>query len=145
MCWSCVRGEMDEAGLTEVVVTDDMVRIAQLIEAFYQLPGCSVGGPLHITVEDNNVTDHNLEFCRRTMLDTDDHWSNANRSPARDELGVTILDRLQALSEVERSVTCAMHHGDRYVPPGTTRRFTYPAVIRLVDEDDGGIVIEGEF
>lgn len=125
---------MEEAELTEITVTLEMVRIAQLIEDLYQLPDCSTGGPLHIITDDNNITDHNLESCRQWLLDPDDEWHGRSRSPARDELGTQILDGLLVMSEVERSVVCSMHHGDRYVPPGSTRTFTYPAIVRVTDE-----------
>lgn len=132
MCWSCVREEMQEAEVTEVAVTPEMIEIAGLIEQFYLLPGCSVGGPLHITVEDGNIEDGNLAFCRQALVRFNaGSYHEQYRTIERDALGIQILDRLGALSRLERAVTCAMHHGDRYVPPGRTREFTYPTVVNL--------------
>lgn len=36
------------------------------LEAFFPS-----GGPLHILTEDGNVTDENLEFCRKSVFDPD--------------------------------------------------------------------------
>lgn len=130
MCRSCVRGDMEEAGVTYVAITDEMQSLARLIEEFYQLPKCSTGGPLHITTDDNNVDDSNLEFCRKQIdKDENDPWygdETAEDKRRRRALGTEILDRLAALSIVERAVVCAMHHGDRWAWPGTVPDFSHP-------------------
>ena len=46
-----------------VQVTPAMNACADLIEAWYQLEGNSVGGALHIVVDDNNTEAHHIVWC----------------------------------------------------------------------------------
>ena len=58
MCFGCVLEEIptDAAGaLLWPPLTDAMRACASECGAFYDLPGCSVGGPLHITLDDYNA------------------------------------------------------------------------------------------
>lgn len=64
MCMSCVvdsLGEVTEDGRTFrvwPVITDHMREVARLVSEFYELPGMSVGGPLHCELDDFNLEDH---------------------------------------------------------------------------------------
>lgn len=122
-----------------VVVTSELMALVAKIEAFYRLPGCGVGGPLHITVEDQNIDDHSLDFCRATLAGGTiaATYHAEGKTPERDALGTAILDGLAALTEPERFVVCSIHWGDRYVAPGRTRTFSYPASVELVGDDAG--------
>lgn len=61
MCWSCVRGELEEGG--PVTVTAEHLAVGQLIRRLYATDWGTCGGPLHITLDDNNVEDSSLDFC----------------------------------------------------------------------------------
>lgn len=37
--------------------------VARLIRWYRTLPGCAVGGSLHIVIEDSNCDDHHIEWC----------------------------------------------------------------------------------
>ena len=51
--------------------------LAVLIDALYELPGCSCGGICHIVTDDDNVRDSDLSYvlgeCYRNDSDWDDH------------------------------------------------------------------------
>lgn len=139
-----MKSEMTEAEITEIDVTPEMVRVARLIEDLYAIPGCSLGGPLHITTDDNNVTDGNLDFCRKELLSIS-KYTDLDDAVEAIHVGTQILDALQPMSEIERSLTCQIHHGDRYVPPNQTRTFSYPTRIYISGEgDEAQIHVEGD-
>ena len=48
--------------LEEIVFT-----LEDLQKTLYSAPGCSCGGPLHIILDDGNLEDTDLEFCRREL------------------------------------------------------------------------------
>lgn len=50
-------------------ITPLMLETSRLIEQLYELPNCSVGGPLHILTDDQNVDDDNLAFCWGAVFD----------------------------------------------------------------------------
>src|ERR1700742_1403671 len=41
-----------------------------LIAALHQLPNCSMGGPLHVVTDDQNIDDDTLDWCLANM----DEW-----------------------------------------------------------------------
>ncbi len=94
-------------------MTDDMWRLAAMIWDWYRLPGNDVGGALHITLDDSNIDDSCLDFCRQELA-ADNHYSNEHRTIARDALGVQILDGLARLDERQRMtvVNVADPYGD---------------------------------
>lgn len=80
------------------VISGEHAGLVQSIADFYGLPGCGVGGPLHITLDDGNVEDHCLDFCREEI---EKGWRVDDMS---DEdvtevasTGIVILDQLQAI------------------------------------------------
>lgn len=79
--------------------------IRACIEELYGLPECSTGGPLHIIVDDENVEDHHLDFCRQA-LEEGRHWSMDDADPVAVEaiklVGKEILDRLSPLVPRDR-------------------------------------------
>jgi hypothetical protein len=88
-------------------VTDAMRDLAGLCWDWYRMPGNDTGGPLHITLDDMNVEDSNIEFCRTNGLGPDGFWP-----PERDALLTQICDGLLALSEGERAMV--VHIADPY-------------------------------
>lgn len=76
------------------------------------MPGNGIGGPLHVTLDDMNIEDSNIEFCRESGLGIrEDYWPEY-RTPGRDALLGTICDGLLALSEGERAMV--VHIADPY-------------------------------
>lgn len=45
-----------------------MPEVAGWVREYYRLPGNSVGGSLHVVLDDKNVEDSNVEFCRRYAI-----------------------------------------------------------------------------
>ena len=41
--------------------------LSDLIKRLYMTPGCEVGGPLHIVLDDYNVEDENITWCLRNI------------------------------------------------------------------------------
>ena len=46
--------------------------IVELVEAYYAKPGNLAGGNLHIVLDDGNVEDENIEWCRERCLEAGD-------------------------------------------------------------------------
>lgn len=63
--------------------------------AFYELPGCSSGGPLHILLDDDNFTDDDILFCIGECNKVDDS--------AVKTLGLAICHAYLLMSDYERS------------------------------------------
>lgn len=121
MCWNCVHEYYkadgvewdDDFPFKLPDPTPEHVEIMKLMWEFYQLPGCSVGGPLHITLDDCNVEDHCLEFCREALNDPNGYFWNHNDEKITLEegekikdVGNRILDALFAMpSHSERAIT----------------------------------------
>lgn len=47
-------------------------RLSESIEELYSVEGCEVGGPLHIVLDDGNLTDDDISYCLWSMVS---HWS----------------------------------------------------------------------
>ena len=73
---------------------------ARLIRQWYEVPGMEVGGPLHITTDDQNVEDSSLLFCLMQLISAD------GLSSGDVAHGATILFNLAAMSVAERFVVC---------------------------------------
>ena len=81
--------------------SDRMKATARLIRKWYEeVPGMEVGGPLHITTDDQNVEDDSLQFCLMQLISTD------GLSAGDVAHGATILLNLAAMSIAERFVVC---------------------------------------
>ena len=80
-----------------------MSDLHDLLTRLHDFPTCGVGGPLHIVVDDLNVTDDNLDHCHSEV---DDHWSYDEATPEDQPLIAgtcyAILDLLRPLCEDER-------------------------------------------
>jgi hypothetical protein len=61
-----------------------------LAAAYYDKPGNSMGGSLHVALEDGNLDDGNLEFCRG--------WAAKHQ----DEDGITLANVLLQLTRTQR-------------------------------------------
>lgn len=55
----------------------EMAKVARDIAKLYQVPGCSVGGPLHVIVDDSNVGDATLNWVLRDGYI--EEWNNRDR------------------------------------------------------------------
>lgn len=64
--------------------------VLPLAQSYYAKPGNSVGGSLHVVLEDDNVEDSHVELCRMIALE------------AGDEDGVRLADLLLRMSKTQR-------------------------------------------
>jgi hypothetical protein len=91
--------------------TNEMIECAAYVSALYANPAGGTGGPLHVTVDDYNIDDINLDGCRNGI----DNWESYDETPEQElrvkALSRWILDLLYPMSTVERSVTLALAHG----------------------------------
>ncbi len=60
------------------------------VREYYTRPGNSCGGNLHIVLDDGNVDDHNVEFCR------------SQAQQAGDAEGVALAELLSRMSKTQR-------------------------------------------
>lgn len=51
--------------------------VAPFIEMYYRMEGHEMGGSLHIVLEDQNVANHNVEWCREYALRSKDYFGAA--------------------------------------------------------------------
>jgi hypothetical protein len=64
--------------------------ILPLANAYYAKPGNGVGGSLHIVLDDGNVDDGSVEFCRKFAMEQGD------------DDGVALADILLRMSRTQR-------------------------------------------
>lgn len=120
MCWTCVADEYEEAGLP-VPDWEETIRALHANEShrdlvvaigdWYEIPLCSVGGPLHITTDDNNVDDRSLDFCEENLerYRRGGGYKDPDCPPLTEadlDLGQSIIDGLRALPLHTRSAIC---------------------------------------
>lgn len=91
MCEGCVEDYMAEEGLATLEVPPDLEPLVARITAFYELPGCVCGGPLHIVLDDTNVEDCNIDWCLAPERD------RAHYPPTVWEAAATIAADLRAI------------------------------------------------
>ena len=72
--------------------------VAPLVRSYYAKPGNEAGGSLHIVLDDGNVTDADVEFCRNRAIE------------ARDDDGVVLATILRAMSKTQRLRLARMRH-----------------------------------
>lgn len=106
MCSNCVREYMLD-GDEVPPLTGEMRFVANLISVFYTLDGCSVGGPLHVVLDDYNLEDNHL--------DIDSNMQYIEKFPPHVQVMATgILARLRLLTLAERGVAVDYgHYGDK--------------------------------
>lgn len=69
-----------------------------IIGAFYELPGNTCGGSLHIVLDDFNTEDEHVEWCR-------------NHAQEKGDVdGVYLAELLQKFTEQERNEILDVHH-----------------------------------
>lgn len=68
--------------------------LSSLRDLLYAMPNCECGGPLHIILDDGNVRDSDIAFCRKEI--ENEEWNYVR------ELCVCILDILNTLSPAQR-------------------------------------------
>jgi hypothetical protein len=113
MCYGCY----EEAG-SPAIVNEKTLALKSLAERVYDF--CPVGGNLHIVLDDWNLEDDNLAFCRgvitRVRAGQPDKYDDTNpeQVAAEDEC----LTALEAMTEEERYSALAIWDG--YLVPGQT-------------------------
>lgn len=116
MCWTCVLSEVREVGT--VTIEGDHVALGPLIRKLYATEWGSVGGPLHIVLDDSNVQDHNLDFCQ-AEVEGREHWTDPAMNDADRALCLDIIDRLRFLpTDADRAVAIQEAHDGNPSPPG---------------------------
>lgn len=87
--------------------------VLPMVHAYYRKPGNSVGGNLHIVLDDDNILDSDILFCRRQAEE------------ANDVDGVALADVLLQLSKTQRLKIARTHRGD--LDPMTDQPTIQPA------------------
>lgn len=95
-------------------ITDEMIEaamweLAGLCWDWYQLPGNDVGGALHVVLDDMNIEDRNLAWCRTESIGV--LWTDEGRVPAPPEYvaaATAILDGLAVLDDAQRAMVVHM-------------------------------------
>lgn len=64
--------------------------VLPIAQAYYAKPGNCVGGSLHVVLDDDNVEDSHVEFCRTVAVE------------AGDEDGIRLADLLLRMSKTQR-------------------------------------------
>lgn len=75
---------------------EEMNNLFRLCRAFYLLPDCGAGGPLHILLDDRNYDRHSIEFCIKEC--------KKNLESMSSRLGLLICNELLRLSLEERCI-----------------------------------------
>lgn len=75
---------------------EEMSNLYRLCQAFYQLPNCGAGGPLHILLDDDNYDDESIKFCIEQCKENPDSMES--------RLGLLICDEYSRLSLEERCI-----------------------------------------
>lgn len=65
-----------------------------LRDIFYEMPGCSCGGALHILLDDGNIRDTDIVFCYKEL--------HKEKYSSQRAVGLAILHELIMLSEAHR-------------------------------------------
>lgn len=94
-------------------ITPLMREVAQLIDDLHEIPGCEVGGPLHIVTDDPNYDDDDLNYCARSVFDLPGEkakgwWrerQDAHHSDLMERVCMAILWGLSSMTFDERAVT----------------------------------------
>lgn len=96
-------------------MTSAMWELAGLCWDWYQMDGNDTGGALHVVLDDMNIEDHSLAWCRTESIHT--LWTDRGREPAPPEYvaaATKILDGLAALDDAQRAMV--VHMADVYGP-----------------------------
>ena len=120
--------------------SDQMLEAAGYIGALYGAPSGGTGGPLHVVTDDFNVEDDNLVFCRKYIADWEPYGDGEDEERVR-LLSAWILDLLEPMSEVERSVAIALGHNELAELHGKIYMPSREFAIRENILDEGGNVI----
>lgn len=82
-----------------------MNTLKTIVSRFYDLEGCCSGGPLHITLDDDNYSRNDLDFCINQCFDcltNRDPFNNYNKEVSI--LGIMICNEYAKMSLEERAV-----------------------------------------
>lgn len=94
-------------------ITPLMREVARLIDELHEIPGCGVGGPLHIVTDDPNYEDHSLNYCAQAVFDLPGEraqgwWreeQDARHSDLMERVCMAILWGLSSMTYNERAIT----------------------------------------
>lgn len=124
--------------------TPAMLECGAYVAALYAHPDGGTGGPLHVVVDDDNVEDSNLEYCRGNIdgwvaYDTESAPETVERVRA---LSRWILDLMGPMCTKERAVTLALSRGSlQAMRDGTVWMPATEFPVREdVFDDDGKVV-----
>lgn len=110
MCWGCVYGihaghigvdgltDDQRAELRDRAALPEVAAAAREVQHLYALPGCAVGGPLHVVVDDTNVSDEHLMYARKNLGTAGDYSAEVIAQARR------VLDVLDALPVTDRAI-----------------------------------------
>lgn len=107
-----------------------VAELQPLINAYYQFPGCGVGGDLHIVLDDRNWADHHIQWC----IEHAGEWGD------REPEGARLLGRLLLLTtRTQRRRLGSGYAGppmDRAVFLARCRALLNRAAVRQEKKDD---------
>jgi hypothetical protein len=83
-------------GADDVSDKPTIPEVAPLVRAYYAKPGNGVGGSLHIVLEDSNIDDDSVRFCRKYAEERGDSD------------GVALADILLRMSRTQRGKLAGM-------------------------------------
>jgi hypothetical protein len=79
--------------------------VVPLIRDYYRKPENGVGGHLHIVLEDSNIQDAHLRFCRDAAREAGDHD------------GQVLAEILLRMSKTQRAKLASMSFSSAYLDP----------------------------
>ena len=91
---------MDYIAITNDVECDDFSSLFTAIKGYYEKDGNSVGGNLHIALDDGNLEDESLSFCLNQALKEND-LDGVKLCALM--LNLSVLDRVEVYKSEERN------------------------------------------
>lgn len=88
------------------IVNEATKAMAKRIEEFFDIPGCSVGGPFHIVFDDWNLDARSIQWCLRELekpdlaiaMGYDFELKNSFKKLGEDFLAMSLRQRASALA-----------------------------------------------
>ena len=76
------------------------MRVVSMVRALYEIPACSLGGPLHIVTDDTNVEDHHITWCLTHVDEWLDKWADPPLTEPERTLVLLLAASLLAVPEL---------------------------------------------
>jgi hypothetical protein len=129
MCLSCYRdycglidgadpGSNDPADIAWAPVSAEMRSLAVDVAAFREMPECTVGGPIHVEIDDDNLDDDFMPTDRARFFAERQRCVNhltgevyVTYSDEVMEAAWSIMERFSAMTEPERATVQAIEYG----------------------------------